>query len=305
MHQSVKIMKVRIQDQEIPFPLTTISGKLKLCGLSDTATSQILKDIKQTKLETEEDIFTHIKDALSREPRIILRSFETLNSYEQLRGTSVEVPPLILALEGASATGKSMLAIDFVHYLSITRFISTDTVRQVLRGIYTREDYPELYCHTYQAYTRRQAGDKNLDPVLRGYIAQCEVIGPPVAEMVNRIYSEGASMIVEGVHLEPGSIKQIGSGVLEILVNPDEDTHKSMFITKNIAGKLRTVSKDASTREEEFLSTRKIQEYMMTKARKNKVPIIELESYENTRSIISTLIINKVDQIIKEHQLEG
>ena len=49
-------MKVRIQDQEIPFPLTTISGKLKLCGLSDTATSQILKDIKQTKLETEEDI---------------------------------------------------------------------------------------------------------------------------------------------------------------------------------------------------------------------------------------------------------
>ncbi|MHA1290162.1 MAG: hypothetical protein ACTSPB_22505, partial [Candidatus Thorarchaeota archaeon] len=274
-------MKVRIQDQEIPFPLTTISGRLKLCGLSDKATSQILTDIKQTKLDSEEKIFTHIKDALSKEPRIIQRSFETLNSYEQLRGTSDKVPSFILALEGASATGKSMLAIDFVHYLSSTRFISTDTVRQVLRGIYTREDHPELYCHTYQAYTKRQTGDESLDPVIRGYIAQCEVIGPSVIEMVKRIYSEGASAIVEGVHLEPGSINQIGSGVLEILVNPDEDTHKSMFITKYVAGKLRTVSKDASTREEEFLSTRKIQDYMIYKAEKNKIPIIELESYEN------------------------
>ena len=293
-------MKVRIQDQEIPFPLTTISGRLKLCGLSDASTSQILKNIKRSKLNSDDEISTHIKDALSKEPRIVLRSFETLNSYEQLRGTSDKVPPLILALEGASATGKSMVAIDFVHYLSITRFISTDTIRQVLRGIYTKEDYPELYCHTYQAHTIRQAGDKSLDPVLRGYIAQCEVIGPPVVEMINRIYSEGASAIVEGVHLEPGSINQIGTGVLEILVNPDEDTHKSMFITKYIAGKLRTVSKDTSTREEEFLSTRKIQEYMITKARKSKVAIIELESYETTRSVISTLIINKADQILNE-----
>ena len=295
-------MKVRIQDQEIPFPLTTISGRLKLCGLSDKATSQILTDIKQTKLDSEEKIFTHIKDALSKEPRIIQRSFETLNSYEQLRGSSDKVPSLILVLEGASATGKSMLAIDFVHYLSITRFISTDTIRQVLRGIYTKEDYPEIYCHTYQAYTRRQAGDKNLDPVLRGYIAQCEVIGPPVVEMVKLIYSEGASAIVEGVHLEPGSISQIGSGVLEILVNPSKDTHKSMFITKYLAGKLKTVSKDTSIREEEFLSTRKIQDYLISKVKKNKTTIIELESYEDACSIISTLIINKVEQIIEDHK---
>jgi len=293
-------MKVRIQDQEIPYPLTIISGRLKLCGLSDAATSQILKDIKKARLNSEEDIFKHIKDALSKEPRIIQRSFNTLNSYEQLRGTSDKVPPLILALEGASATGKSMLAIDFVHYLSITRFISTDTVRQVLRGIYTKEDYPELYCHTYQAYTRRQAGDKNLDQVLRGYIAQCEVISPPVVEMVKRVYSEGASAIVEGVHIEPGSVNQIGSGVLEILVNPSEDTHRSMFITKFVAGKLRTVSKDVSTREEEYLSTRKIQDYMITKAKKNKIAIVELESYENTRSTISTLIVNKINQFINE-----
>ncbi|MBE0527370.1 MAG: hypothetical protein IH631_10535, partial [Candidatus Thorarchaeota archaeon] len=94
------------------------------------------------------------------------------------------------------------------------------------------------------------------------------------------------------------------SGVLEILVNPSEDTHKSMFITKYIAGKLRTVSNDTSKREEEFLSTRKIQDYMINKARKNKVAIVELESYEIARLQISDLIINKVEQIIADHDQE-
>ena len=294
-------MRIRIQDQEIPFPLTTLRGRLLLCGLSDIASAQILNDLKESCPTTETSLFAFVTKALENESPEILRNFETLDSYEKLRVTSEKIPPLILALEGASATGKSMLAIDFVHYLSSTRFISTDTVRQVLRGIYSREDYPELFCHTYQAHTRRQAGDATLDPVLRGYIAQCEVIGPPVIEMAKRIYLEGVSSIIEGVHLEPGSVKHIGIGSLEILVNPNEDIHRSMFITKHTAGKLRTVSQDVSTREEEFLSTRKIQEYMIAKAKDSQVPIIDFHSYETTRSEISRLIINKIEEIIKKY----
>lgn len=294
-------MRVRIQDQEIPFPLNTLRGRLLLCGLSEIATAQILSDLKGTGTTTEENLLAFVNEALESEASQILNNFQTLNSYEELRGTSDKIPLLVLALEGASATGKSMLAIDFVQYLSSTRFISTDTIRQVLRGIYTIEEHPELYCHTYQAHTRRQSGDPNLDPILRGYIAQCEIIGPPVVEMVKRIYSEGASAIVEGVHLEPSSINHIGIGILEILINPSEDTHRSMFITKHAAGKLRTVSKDSSTREEEFLSTRKIQEYMITKAKKAQIAIIDMSSYDSARNEISNLIITKIEEIIQQY----
>jgi 2-phosphoglycerate kinase len=297
-------MKMRIQDLEIPFPLSVVRGRLKLSGLSDITTSEIIADIMQNNLSSEELIFTQVEETLSTEPPEILKNYNLLSSYEQLRGTSDKIPPIILALEGASATGKSMLAIDLIHYLSATRFISTDTVRQFLRGIYKNEEYPELYCHTYQAYTRRQAGDKTLDPIVRGYIAQCEVIGPPVIEMISRINLEGTSSIVEGVHLEPGLINDIGSGVLEILVNPSFETHRSMFISKFSAGKLRTVSKDTTEREEEYLSTRKIQEYMITKAKMNKISIINLESYEDAIILISKLIVEKVQQIINNHEKE-
>jgi len=198
-------MRVRIQEQEIPFPLTSIRGRLRLSGLTDIPISQILADIQKyhsnKKVPTESKLTKFLQDSLNSHSPQIIKNYETLNEYEHLRGVSDEIPPIILALEGASATGKSMLAIDLVHDLASTRFISTDTVRQVLRGIFTKKDHPELYCHTYQAFKHIQSGSPSLDQVVRGYIAQCELISPPLIEMVRRIHEEGAIAVVEGVHL--------------------------------------------------------------------------------------------------------
>ena len=300
-------MRVRIQDQEIPFPLTTIRGRLRLCGLADVAISKILSDIMKNqftshKIPTESDLTKFIEDALHSESPLILKNYETLNAYEHLRGVSDEIPPIILALEGASATGKSMLAIELVNDLASTRFISTDTVRQVLRGIYSKKDHPELYCHTYQAFKHKQSGSRSLDSVVRGYIAQCELANPYVIEIVKRIHAEGATAVIEGVHLQPGLITNLTKGTLEILINPSEQTHKAMFTSKYVAGKLKSVSKDLTTREEEFQSTRKIQDYMRVEAKKHDLSIIELESYEEARSEISKLIINKIELILGDHQ---
>ncbi len=299
-------MRVRIQEQVIPFPLTTIRGKLRLSGLTDIPISQILAGIQKYQsnknVPTESEITKFVEDALNSHSPQIIKNYETLKAYEHLRGVSDEIPPIILALEGASATGKSMLAIDLVQDLASTRFISTDTVRQVLRGIYTKKDHPEFYCHTYQAFKYKQLGSRSLDPVVRGYIAQCELISPPLIEMVRRIHEEGAVAVVEGVHLQPGTINHLSKGTLEILINPNEETHKAMFDSKYVAGKLKSVSKDSITREEEFQSTRKIQDYMIVEAQKHDLSIIDLESYEYARSVISKLIISKIEQIIGEHQ---
>ena len=299
-------MRVRIQEQELPFPLTTIRGRLRLSGLTDISISQILADIQKyqssKKVPTESELTKFVEDALNSYSPQIIKNYETLNVYEHLRSISDEIPPIILALEGASATGKSMLALDLVHDLVSTRFISTDTIRQVLKGIYKKRDYPELYCHTYQAFKHKQSGSSSLDSVVRGYIAQCELISPPLIEMVTQIHAEGAIAVLEGVHLQPGSITHLSKGTIEILINPNKKTHKAMFTSKHVAGKLKSVSKDSITREEEFQSTRKIQDYMIMEAKKHDLSIIAFESYEDARSEISKLIINKIEQIIVDHQ---
>ena len=299
-------MRVRIQEQEIPFPLTTIRGRLRLSGLTDIPISQILTGFQKiqsnNKIPTEAGLAKFVEDALNSYSPQIIKNYETLNAYEHLRGISDEIPPIILALEGASATGKSMIAINLVQDLASTRFISTDTVRQFLRGIYTKKDHPELYCHTYQAFKHKQSGSSSLDSVVRGYIAQCELISPPVIDMVRRIHEEGAVTVAEGVHLQPGSINHLSKGTLEILINPNEETHKAMFASKFAAGKLKSVSKNSITREEEFQSTRKIQNYMIVEAKKHNLSIIDLESYEDTRSEISELVIDKIEQIIGDQE---
>ena len=298
-------MRVRIQEQEIPFPLTTIRGRLRLSGLTDIPISQILAGIQKfqsnKKIPTESELAKFVEDALNSHSSQIVKNYETLNAYERLRGISDKIPPIILALEGASATGKSMLAIDLVQDLTSTRFISTDTIRQVLRGIYTKKDHPELYCHTYQAFKHKQSGNPSLDSVVRGYIAQCELIDPPVIDMVRRIHEEGAVAVAEGVHLQPGCIKHLSKGTLEILINPNEEAHKAMFGSKFVAGKLKSVSMDSTTREKEFRSTRIIQDYLIMEAKKHNLSIIDLESYEDARSAISKLIIDKIEQIIVDH----
>jgi 2-phosphoglycerate kinase len=295
-----------MEDQVIPYPLSTIRGRLRLSGLTETRIADILTSLKknysnkQTTLN-EQELLQIIRKVIDEEPQEIIERYEILTAYEQLRGVHNDIPPLIVALEGASATGKSMLALDLISALSTTRIISTDSIRQILRVIYSQNEYPELYCHTYQAHKYKQSGNSELNAIIRGFLAQLDLIGPHITKLTERILSEGAIGIIEGVHILPSSLQQLGSGVLEILINPSEDVHRAMFISKRTGGKLKSVSDDSSVRMNEFQSTRIIQEYMISKAKEHNINIIDLESYNAAFTTISGLIIERLKLLIRDY----
>ncbi len=299
-------MRLRFQEEEGPYPLAVLRGRLRLSGLSDCEISGIIDGVlSKTSISnkwTETDLISFIEGSLKNYPKKIRDNFKLLTTYEQTRGESNYTPSLILVLEGASATGKSMLAIELVRDLAATRFISTDTIRQVIRGIHKKESHPELFCHTYQAYEYKQSGDSTLDPVVRGYIAQSEIISPHIQDLIRRVLMEGAIAVFEGVHLQPGAIKCIDADILEIVINPSVDTHRMMFLSKYRTGKLRSVSQDPSVRMNEFKATRKIQDYLISRALQQKVPIIKMENYEEARKEISDLIINVVRNLLKNFE---
>ena len=295
-------MKIQFQDAEIPYPMSILKGYLRLCGLNDIKTDTItsnLLDESKAKHWNESDLFSFIKDKLQSEDKEILDAFNTILNYQNLRNTKENILPIIILIEGASATGKSMLSIDTIQTLSSTRFISTDTIRQVLRNVYSSEEYPELHCHTYQAFKYRESGADTLDPIIRGYIAQCELLTPHITNMMKRIISEGAIAVVEGVHIQPGSMSKLSDGILELLINPPEEVHEAMFVSKSEMGKLKSVTSNRSVREEEFNSTRVIQEYMLELAKKHDVVVVELEDYERTNQEIRHRIIEKMRELIR------
>ncbi|TFG33640.1 hypothetical protein EU527_07475 [Candidatus Thorarchaeota archaeon] len=297
-------MKIQFQDAEIPYPLSIMKGRLRLSGLDDTKIAAIvskLLDESESENMSEKDLLSFVQGKLQTESSERISSFNTIITYENLRSEHEDMPPIIVVIEGASATGKSMIALDLIQVIASTRFISTDTIRQLLRNIYSKEEYPELHCHTYQAFKYRQVGvDQN--PMIRGYKAQCELVTSQVKEMVYRIISEGAIAVIEGVHIQPGSMKNISEGVLEILINPSYQIHQMMFSSKSGIGKLRSVSSDEQVRKDEFISTRIIQEYLEKHAIQNEITIINMQDYEQANQEIYRLIVMKMNQLIRSYQ---
>ncbi len=291
-------MRLRLQDEEVPFPLFTIKGRLRLSGLNDQAISEVMHNPAVFTCKTEEALLKYVRESLNSYEPTVGTNFETLTKYEESRAGSAELPAIVVVLEGASATGKSLIALELMRDLIATRFISTDSVRQVLRGIMSKEEHPEIFCHTYQAHVHQQAGPSDLDPVLRGFLAQCEIITPHIVTMTENIIAEGTIAVVEGVHILPGALQSLSSGVIEVLINPDAETHKAMFAGKHSIGKLRTVSEDITIRDREFEATRAIQEYMLESAKKATVPVISLTDYDEARISISALIVSVVENLI-------
>ncbi len=291
-------MRVRLGDEQVPFPLFTVKGRLRLSGLDDQAISEAVSDTAVNNLETEEALIEYVRDTLESYRPEIKANFDALTKYEELRGEDHELPAIIVILEGASATGKSLLALELIRDLTATRFISTDSVRTVLRGILSRDKHPELFCHTYQAHEFRKTGPEDLDPVLRGYLAQCEIIMPHITRMTQGIVDEGANAVIEGVHIQPGSLQQLSPGVIEVLINPNQSTHQAMFTGKHNLEKLRTVSEDTTVRKEEFGATRNIQDFMITAAEKGEISIVPLIGYEEARIMISSLIVDRIRNLL-------
>jgi 2-phosphoglycerate kinase len=288
-------MRIKVDDYDLPYPLTVLSGRMRLCGLSKEATLKVVDEIRVGRhIPTEEELYETIQEQLSGD---VAENFRMMREFDEVRKDG-SAAPLIVMLEGASATGKSMLMIDLIHSISATRIITTDTVRQVLRSMMSEKDNPELFCHTYQAHKYKQSGPENLTPVLRGYLAQCEHIESIILRLVQKTLHEGTDTVVEGVHVTPGVIYKTEPQVIEIVINPDEKTHRDMFLTKYSLAKLRSVSEDESTREVEYTAAREIQEYMLHKAEEKKIPIINFSDYGQCLDQIHSVILAYVRDVL-------
>ncbi|MFX1415333.1 MAG: hypothetical protein ACFFC0_00915 [Promethearchaeota archaeon] len=295
-------MRINHHGAEMPYPMTALRGRLRLSGLSDLDADTIMVELKRhfsssSETPSYEVLVNTCRHFIDSSSKVILEAFDTLTQYDSLR-RNTDTQPIVVVLEGASATGKSMLAVDLIANLAATRIISTDTVRQILRGLHTPEQHPELFCHTYQAYLHKQSGPEDLDPMIRGFLAQCELITPTIKESVHRVLEEGAEAIVEGVHMVPGSFQDLGNGVLEVLVNPQQDVHKAMFLAKHSTSGLKTVSDDVEDREREFEAARLIQDFMLERATETSVDTVTLIDYEEAATNLRLLVMDHIRRMI-------
>ena len=216
-------------------------------------------------------------------------AMQSLRRYRDLYELDV---PIILLVGGATGTGKSSVATDVAYRLGITRVTSTDFVRQTMRAFFSTEFMPAIHHSSFEA-GRATAGDEDdgNQAVLDGFLEQTREVLVGVRAAIDRALEEGWSIVLEGVHLVPGMLpKEIeGAMVVEcVLAIDDAEAHASHFWIRDTDSEgVRPYEKYLDA----FEDIRLIQTYILGRARKHGVPVVEKGNIEEAIGEVMELVL--------------
>ncbi|EKF30931.1 hypothetical protein MOQ_005239, partial [Trypanosoma cruzi marinkellei] len=200
--------------------------------------------------------------------------------------------PLIVFCGGTSGCGKSTLASLITTNICFNTLLSTDTIRQSLRRTLRREEFPELFLSTYEAYraiggngfgcggdcrntTPMVVGEEEeegntCDPqrVITAYEKQCELVLRALDGILEKFICRNQVVVVEGVHLltsymQRKTVELRARGVLCVsflVCITKEERHLERFCTR---AKCMALSPQRNKYVSQFHHIRLIQKHLL------------------------------------------
>ena len=199
--------------------------------------------------------------------------------------------PVILLIGGATGTGKSTVATEAAYRLGITRVTSTDFVRQTMRAFFSHEFMPSIHYSSFEAGNALRSPDEADDPMVAGFLDQTRNVLVGVGASIERALEERWSMVLEGVHLVPGMLPLMVTDALVVpcvLAISDTEAHAAHFwIRDAISEGLRPVERYL----DRLPDIRRMQDYIIERARRAGVPVIENADVENAIGTVIELVL--------------
>ena len=209
---------------------------------------------------------------------------EYANRYLRLRKLSRMDRPLITLIGGTTGVGKSTIATEMAHRLGITRIISTDSIREVMRGIFTRDLMPAIHESAFNAWQGlRVPVPEGANPVIVGFREQTAVVTTGVKALIDRAVLEGDSLVIEGIHLVPGYLDPCSfanARVAQLVIGvDDEESHLSHFYIREVQTE---GSRPLERYRENFASIRLLGDYIQGLAREHGIPVVMSHQLDRT-----------------------
>ena len=226
---------------------------------------------------------------LARRVGDLLEEFEgreAARRYRLIRRIQRLPRPLVLYIGGASGTGKSTLALELAPLLRIYRINATDTIRQVMRMVFTPSILPALHSSSFEVagpfdpQVPEDGGRSSRDPEFEQRLGatfeeQSTRVCVGVRAVVERAIAENMSIVVEGTHLHPELIPfaDLEGSVYQVplyLVTLNEESHRARFLAR-----ARTGTRLAERYLENFTSIRYIHDQILQLAETYDRPILD------------------------------
>lgn len=219
-------------------------------------------------------------------------------AYEKWMTASGLDIPIIVLIGGGTGVGKSTVATQLAARLGIVRIISTDAIREVMKGVVSREFMPTLYVSSFDTGDVIKAKPQRAqDAVIIGFREQVSAVSAGVQALIQRAVTEGTDLVIEGAHITPGFIDvtpfQNDAVVVQAVIQvEDEQLHRSHFSMRAHETRARPVERYIA----HFDNIRKIQKHIKSLALQHGVPII---SNYNLDACLTSVIEIVVDQAVE------
>jgi 2-phosphoglycerate kinase len=243
-------------------------------------------DARELELERLEELAVEVLGD-EEGPQIVAR----LRQYARLQELDV---PIVVLVGGATGTGKSTVATEAAHRLGITRVTSTDFIRQTIRSFFSQAFMPSVHYSSFEAGAA-VIDPETGDPTLLGFLSQTRNVLVGVEGAIQRALNEGWSMVIEGVHLVPGMVPRRIEGALVVhvvMAIESEEVHRTNFhVRDSLSGGVRPMEKYLA----QINDIRRIQEYIIGRAKKTGVPVIENSDPERATAEVMDLVLSSAE----------
>lgn len=284
----------------LPYSKGLTASSLMVTGLGPGRAYSVANQVEDELLTSARDSFT---EAELREVTLRVLRREAGDKYAEayIKWQSVAQLdiPLIILIAGATGVGKSTIATQLASRLGITRVVSTDAVREVLRSALSAEMFPTLSVSSFEADTAvRQPIPHSGDRLIIGFREQAAAVAVGCQSLIARAIEERTDMILEGAHLVPGFLESVESDeavIVPILVTiDDENLHRTHFYYRSRDTRHRPSDRYLNS----FNKIRKIQKYMISSALMRGVPVVPHYDLDASLSqIIDRVIAKALEQV--------
>jgi 2-phosphoglycerate kinase len=216
--------------------------------------------------------------------------------YRVWRQALADGRPILLLMAGATGSGKTSIAVDVARRLEISRVVGTDSIRQIMRLMFSADLMPEIHCSSFDAYRALNLErSQGTDRVIVGFREQAQKIAVGVHALLDRAIEENISMVVEGASLLPSVLdldrySESAHVIMLVVAALQAGAHESRFRNRATTALERVADRYLEYLDEILI----IQEHVLAEAEQLGLPIVDNVRLDDAVLSVTRLVISKL-----------